>query len=229
MDTNKLKKFAQQARRLLLAQVKSKLSRVLAEGSLARRESAKAVKELEAQIAASSREQVIERVAYIWFNRFCALRFMDVNRYTRIGTVSPSEGFLQPEILMEAKQGHIDDEWKVDKNRVLGLLDGSLPSDDPQQEAYRVLLVAVCNAYHPLMPFMFERIADYTELLMPDDLLSDSSILTYTRQTLYPEACQDVEVIGWLYQFYLSEKKDEVFESLKKGKKITPANIPAAT
>ena len=228
-NTSALKKFAQNARRLLLEQVESKLAQVLANGSLARRESAKAVKELEEQIAASSREQVIERVAYTWFNRFCALRFMDVNRFTRIGTVSPSEGFQQPEILMEAKQGHIDDDWKVDKEQVLGLLDGTLPSTDPQQEAHRVLLVAVCNSFHSLMPFMFEKIADYTELLIPDDLLSDNSVLTEARNVLTPEACQDVEVIGWLYQFYISEKKDDVFAALKKGKKITPENIPAAT
>ena len=92
-----------------------------------------------------------------------------------------------------------------------------------------MLLVAVCNDYYSTMPFLFERIADYTELLMPDDLLSDSSILTATREALSEEACSDVEVIGWLYQFYISEKKDEVFAGLKKNKKVTPENIPAAT
>jgi hypothetical protein len=79
------------------------------------------------------------------------------------------------------------------------------------------------------MPFLFERIDDYTELLMPDDLLSGNSILAYTREAMTPDACEDVEVIGWLYQFYISEKKDAVFEGLKKNQKITPENIPAAT
>ena len=79
------------------------------------------------------------------------------------------------------------------------------------------------------MPFLFERIDDYTELLMPDDLLSGNSILAYTRDAMAPDACEDVEVIGWLYQFYISEKKDQVFADLKKNKKITPDNIPAAT
>jgi type II restriction/modification system DNA methylase subunit YeeA len=79
------------------------------------------------------------------------------------------------------------------------------------------------------MPFLFQRIDDYTELLMPDDLLSGNSILAYTREAMTPDACEDVEVIGWLYQFYISEKKDEVFDGLKKNKKITPENIPAAT
>ena len=231
MDTSKLKKFAQYARCSLIEQVSNKLKLVLAKDSVARRESAEAVKELEKQIQAHSKEQVIEKVAYIWFNRFCALRFMDVNRYTRIGVVSPAEGQFQPEILAEAKMGHID-ESMVDESarqRIFALLDGKTPSQDPQAEAYRLLVVAICNYWHGSMPFMFERIADFTELLMPDDLLSGNSILAYTREAMMPDVCEDVEVIGWLYQFYISEKKDEVFEGLKKNRKITPENIPAAT
>ncbi len=209
--------------------VSTKLSIILDTNSAARRENAKAVKELERKIFRTSEDQVIEKISYIWFNRFCALRFMDVNRYTSIGVVSPAKGFFQPEILMEAKQGHIDAGLNIDKDRVFGLLNETIPGPEPQQEAYRMLLVAVCNAYNKIMPFLFERIADYTELLMPDDLLSDSSILTATRAALSEEACADVEVIGWLYQFYISEKKDEVFAGLKKNKKVTPENIPAAT
>jgi type II restriction/modification system DNA methylase subunit YeeA len=209
--------------------VSTKLSIVLDTNSAARRENEKAVKELEKEISRTSENQVVEKVAYIWFNRFCALRFMDVNRYTSIGVVSPAEGLSQPEILMEAKQGHIDEGLRIDKGRVFGLLNETIPSPEPQQEAYRVLLVAVCNDYYSIMPFLFEKIADYTELLMPDDLLSDNSILTATREALSEEACADVEVIGWLYQFYISEKKDEVFAGLKKNKKVTPENIPAAT
>ena len=105
METSKLKKFAQYARRNLIDQVSSKLVLVLAEDSAARRESTAAVSKLEEQISEHGKEQVIEKIAYIWFNRFCALRFMDVNRYTRIGVVSPAEGQFQPEILAEAKWG----------------------------------------------------------------------------------------------------------------------------
>jgi hypothetical protein len=104
-----------------------------------------------------------------------------------------------------------------------------VPSQDPQGEAYRLLLVSVCNHWNRAMPFLFQRIDDYTELLMPDDLLSGTSILAYTREAMTPDACRDVEVIGWLYQFYISEKKDEIFAGLKKNQKITPENIPAAT
>lgn len=231
MDTSKLKKFAQYARRTLLDQVSGKLDVVLAPQSAARRERAQVVAELEKLISNSGREHVEERVAYTWFNRFCALRFMDVNRYTRIGIVSPAEGQFQPEILAEAKMGHIDEEMVPSqiRQKILDLLAGRAPSTDSQGEAYRLLVVAACNAWHQSMPFLFERIDDYTELLMPDDLLSGNSILAYTREAMTPDACEDVEVIGWLYQFYISEKKDAVFEGLKKNQKITPENIPAAT
>lgn len=231
MDTSKLKKFAQFARRTLGEQVGAKLALVLSEGSAARRESPAAVKKLEEAIKDHGKAWVTERVAYIWFNRFCALRFMDVNRYTRIGIVSPAEGQFQPEILLEAKMGHIDEEMVPAKTQqlVADLLAGKSPSHDPQGEAYRLLVVAACNAWHHAMPFLFERIDDYTELLMPDDLLSGNSILAYTREAMTPDACEDVEVIGWLYQFYISEKKDAVFEGLKKNQKIAPENIPAAT
>ena len=231
METAKLKKFAQFARRSLIEQVSAKLNLVLADGSAARREQPKAIVELEKQLHEHDREQVVERVAYTWFNRFCALRFMDVNRYTRIGVVSPAEGQFQPEILAEAKMGHIDEEMVSEKIRqqIFALLNGTLPSRDPQSEAYRLLVVAACNDFHRVMPYLFERIADFTELLMPDDLLSGNSILAYTREIMTPDVCGDVEVIGWLYQFYISEKKDKVFDDLKKNKKITPENIPAAT
>jgi hypothetical protein len=231
METSKLRKFAQFARRSLIEQVGAKLKLVLAQESAARRERLNAVQKLEEAIADQGKEQVIERVAYIWFNRFCALRFMDVNRYNRVGVVSPAEGQFQPEILADAKMGHVDEGMVPQQvgNKIYALLDGKAPSQDPQSEAYRLLLVAACNSWHGVMPFLFERIEDYTELLMPEDLLSGNSIFAYTREAMTPDACEDVEVIGWLYQFYISEKKDQVFEALKKSQKIAPANIPAAT
>ncbi len=270
METLKLKRFAQYARRTLIEQVSAKLKVVLTDNSVARRESIEAIRKLEEAIKLHGKGEVIERVAYIWFNRFCALRFMDVNRYTRISVVSPADpGQFQPEILAEAKMGHLDEEMVPEKTRqqIFDLLDGKAPSPDPQGEAYRLLVVAACNFWNKAMPFLFQRIDDYTELLMPDDLLSGNSILAYTREAMTPDACGEgkvksgkwevgsgkwevgskgqtshsslstshsyaaggVEVIGWLYQFYISEKKDEVFAGLKKNKKITPENIPAAT
>lgn len=231
MDTSKLKKFAQFARRALITQVSAKLESVVAENSAARREHPDAMRKLEAAIARDGEDQVIERVAYTWFNRFSALRFMDVNELGPVRVVSPAAGQFQPEILAEAKAGHMDEGRVPDRIReqARSLLDGRTPSADAQTEAYRLLIVAICNDLHKAMPFLFERIDDYTELLLPDDLLSNASILAYVREAMTPDICEDVEVIGWLYQFYISEKKDEVFAGLKKNKKITAENIPAAT
>lgn len=231
MDTSKLKKFAQFARRSLIGQVSAKLDSVLGEGAAARREHPEAMKKLEAAIARDGKGQVIERVAYIWFNRFSALRFMDVNDLNPIRVVSPLPGQFQPEILAEAKAGNIEGDRVPEKVRtqIRALLDGRTPSPDAQAEAYRLMLVAICNDWHRVMPFLFERIDDFTELLLPEDLLSNSSILAYTREAMTPDVCLDVEVIGWLYQFYISEKKDEVFAGLKKSVKISAENIPAAT
>ena len=215
----------------------SRLNLVLQPESMARREYGEAIAAIEEELGVrdqglGARERLVDRVAYVWFNRFCALRFMDVNRYTKIGVLSPAEGQFQPEILAEAKMGHIDEDLVADavvRDRIFALLNGTSPSPDPQTEAYRSLIVSVCNHFYKAMPYLFDRIANYTELLMPDDLLSGNSILAYTREAMTPDVCKDVEAIGWLYQFYISEKKDEVFDGLKKNRKITPENIPAAT
>ncbi|EAQ43723.1 hypothetical protein MED193_12668 [Roseobacter sp. MED193] len=226
MDTNALKKFAQSARNLLIEQVRSKLDLLLDPASPARREHPQAMKELDAAIARDGKAQLIEQVAYTWFNRFTALRFMDANGYTTVGVVSPAEGQTRPEILAEAMAGNLPEDAP---GSIAALLDGRTPSSDPQAEAYRLLLVHACNQWHGPMPFLFEELDDYTELLMPEDMLSQSSILAELRKVMTEDACQDVEIIGWLYQFYISEKKDQVFAGLKKNQKITAENIPAAT
>ncbi len=231
METSKLKRFAQYARRRLIDDISTKAGLVLDEESQARRENEEAVKSLENQIERHSIEQVVERVAYTWFNRFCALRFMDENRYSRISVVSPAAGESLPEILSAAKMGHIDEEYihEVIRKKVVDLLNEMVPSRNPQSKAYRLLLVAMSNYWHKTMPFLFQRINDYTELLIPDDLLSGNSILAFTREAMPPSACKNVETIGWLYQYYISEKKDRVFADLKKNRKINPESIPAAT
>jgi len=231
MDTNALKKFAQSARNLLIDQVTARLDMVLAEGAAARREHPKAIARLEAA-ANSNRAQVIEQAAYTWFNRFTALRFMDVTGLTNPRVVSPADGATRPEILAEAMAGNLPDRARPE---IAEYLNGTRPAHDGQAEAYRLLLIHACNEWHGAMPYMFERAdmldraEDYTELLMPDDLLSPDSILARLREVMTEEACQDVEIIGWLYQFYISEKKDQVFAGLKKNQKITAENIPAAT
>ncbi|NBK26602.1 MAG: class I SAM-dependent DNA methyltransferase, partial [Spirochaetia bacterium] len=231
MDTTALKNFAQKARVDLIHQVGAQLKLVLASDSLARREQEKAVRLLEGRIERKTREVVIEEVAYTWFNRFCALRFMDVNRYNSVGVVSPADVQTQPEILSDAKMGVFDEDVisAKTKEKVLDLLSGRLKSKDAQGEAYRLLLVSYCNHLHKTIPFLFEQITDYTELLLPANLLAINSILAECRTAMTPEACKDVEIIGWLYQYYISERKDEVFKNFKKGKKAGPREIPAAT
>ncbi|MDX0488818.1 BREX-1 system adenine-specific DNA-methyltransferase PglX [Sinorhizobium medicae] len=225
MDTNALKKFAQAARNLLIDQVTARLDMVLAEGAAARREHPVAIRELEAACA-KNRQQVIEQAAYTWFNRFTALRFMDATQLTNPRVVSPADGATRPEILAEATAGNLPERARAE---IADYLNGTRPAHDGQAEAYRLLVIHACNHWHGAMPFMFERAEDYTELLMPDDLLSPDSILARLRAVMTEEACQDVEIIGWLYQFYISEKKDQVFAGLKKNVKITAENIPAAT
>ncbi len=232
METSKLERFAKYARRYLLEQVANKLQQVIAVGSDARRYNPKQVQGLEDELKKiKDKNLLIDKVAYTWFNRFCALRFMDVNNYTRVNIISPLPGQFQPEILSEAKAGHIDKELvnSTNRQRVFDLLSGKETHPDPQTEAYRILIISTCNYYARIMPFLFEYIADWTELLMPDDLLSGNSILSFIREALTPGACKDVEVIGWLYQFFISEKKDEVNVGIRKGKKIQSSEIPAVT
>ena len=238
METAPLKNFATWARKELIREVTARIAAVLAPGSSERVEQAKAVAALEKAVTAAGgadkgRAAVADKVAYTWFNRIVALRFMDANGYTGIGVVSPQAGVEvgQPEILAEAKRGVIDTEIVCDAivKTVAALLDGTRASGDPQGEAYALLLEAYCNYWHKAMPFMFEREGDFTELLVPANLLADDSVFNRSVKVLTEEVCQDVEVIGWLYQFYISERKDEVFAGFKKNKKAGADEIPAAT
>ncbi|SDJ51513.1 BREX-1 system adenine-specific DNA-methyltransferase PglX [Salipiger marinus] len=230
MDTNRLKTFAQRTRIDLMGQVARKLDAVLAPESDARREAPEAIRTLEGRIREIGRQGVIEQVAYTWFNRFTALRYMDVNGYLTPMVVSPAVDRTRPEILDQAAAGAIPEHVRAPvATRIRGLLEGRAPSREPQVEAYRLLLVAACNDLNRVMPFLFEAIADYTELLMPNEFLAADGWVSRMREVMTEEACQDVEIIGWLYQFYISEKKDQVFAGLKKNQKITAENIPAAT
>lgn len=228
MNTNQLKRFAQSARTKLLSQVAARLDFVLHTDSAELREKTESLRRLQEVLNADGREQVVERVAYTWFNRFVALRFMDVNDYQPLGirVVTPKEGYTLPELLEEAKHGLIADELPVHRNEVMELLDGLKPSANPQNEAYKLLLTAACNHLNSIFPFLFERINDYTELLMPDDLISQYSILYELREGMEAADCKEVEIIGWLYQFYISELNDELISSKKSYKKeeLAPAS-----
>lgn len=228
MNTNALKKFAQEARRKLIEQVSSKLEYVLNTDSPELREKADQVRKLRETINMSSKAEVIDKVTYTWFNRFIALRFMDANEYQPIGirVLTPKDGYTLPELLDEAKQGHIPAELSVKKQHIFDLLHGKTPSANAQDEAYKELLIGACNHLNKVFPFLFERINDYTELLLPDDLTSELSIVQDIRDGMTVEDCSEVEIIGWLYQFYISEKNVELISSKKVYKKseLAPAS-----
>ena len=175
------------------------------------------------QINRKGFDQVMEEVAYTWFNRFIALRFMEVNGYlpTKIRVFTDSEGNFKPEILKEA----LTVELPVDKSRVMELLE-----KQDNEELYKMLLIAQCNELSNGLPDMFEVISNYTELLFPNNLLKEDSILGEMVNTIPEEDWTDaVQIIGWLYQYYNSELKDETFALLKKNVKISKERIPAAT
>lgn len=202
---------------------------VLSQDTSELRGRADTLQKLNEEIHRHGKEAVIDKVGYTWFNRLVALRFMDVNGYQPIGmsVVTPATSdHVSPQILTEAHSGNIPGELKVNKTLLFDILDGRQPSNNPDNEVYRMLLVAACNHLSHLFPFLFERIEDYTELLLPDDLTSPFSIVTDVVNGMAEEDCREVEIIGWLYQFYISEKKDEVFASKSAVKK---EDIPAAT
>ena len=229
MNTNSLKRFAREARIKLIDQVARKLEFVLSNTEpIFIDTNVSQIQSLKNKIQTQGKEHVIDTVAYTWFNRFMALRFMDANGYTSPKVVTPVVG-KSPEILQNALSGQIDENLKINRQRLNDLLDGKVVISDAQTEAYKMLLIASCNQWHTAMPFMFERISDYTELLLPDDLLSENSIITDIRNGMSDEDCGQEELIGWLYQFFIADKKDDVFEGLKKNIKITAENIPAAT
>ncbi|MEU4177533.1 BREX-1 system adenine-specific DNA-methyltransferase PglX [Streptomyces sp. NPDC026589] len=239
METAPLKSFAAWARTALIREVAARIAVVLAPASPERVEQRSAVAALEKAVKANGgddrgRAAVADKVAYTWFNRIIALRFMDANGYTGVNVVSPERGRKggQPEILAEAKRGNTDSTVVTNKRTVetvTSLLNGTRRSDDPQGEAYSLLLAECCRHWNGSMPFMFGREGDYTELLIPANLLADDSVLARAVTVLTEDVCKDVEVIGWLYQFYISERKAEVFAGFKKNKKAGAAEIPAAT
>ncbi|MCT2042111.1 BREX-1 system adenine-specific DNA-methyltransferase PglX [Pseudoclavibacter alba] len=239
METAPLKAFATSARVELLREIRARITAVLAQGSPERVENPGAVAKLETAVTAggggaAGQAHVADRVAYTWFNRIIALRFMDANGYTGIGVVSPAADQIgQPEVLSAAKRGQLDEEVvKRSGDVIRGLLNGTRKPRagvDAQAEAYELLLVAYCRHWHDKMPFMFEHEGEYTELLIPANLLAEDSVLSRSSKVLTADVCRDVEVIGWLYQFYISERKDEVFAGFKKNKKAGADEIPAAT
>jgi len=236
MNTNKIKTYAPKARRDFIAAVTRRAAKfgLTAKGSSPVREEGQLVfiegqpyprsvgaqrAKLAARIRQQGFQQVMEAAAYTWFNRFAAIRFMELHGYLdhSFRVLSHPGGGALPEILEQAQ--HVDLPG-LDRQRVIELkMDGTR-----DEELYRDLLLAQCHALHQAMPFLFERLDDETELLLPDNLLQTDSLIRELVTAIPEEDWQEIEIIGWLYQFYISEKKDQVI-----GKVVKSEDIPAAT
>ncbi len=235
VNTAALKTFAPAMRRQLLEAVGRKLDLLLNSQTPDTLSTyARQIAELREQ-EAKNREQLLEQVAYTWFNRLCALRYLDAKGWHPIGCkvlMPAAEGETQPELLKLMRAGNLPAGLQphVDESRLHGLLDGQIQTAitgaDPQGEVYRELILATCRSYHELLPNIFEGLDDASELLLPDDLLSEGSLPGAFRREISDEDFQDVESLGWLYQFYISEKKDEV---MARKKAVPTEDIPAVT
>ena len=237
MDKNAIKKFAVWARKELIERVSKKaLAYGITEhevynpdadsvnGLVLTAAQKKERKALIEQIFAKGYKQVMEEVAYTWFNRFCALRFMEVNGFlpslVRVFTNDKNE--FRPQLLTEALELDLPG---LDKQKIYELKEANA-----DEELYKYLLITQCNALNDELPRMFQRIEDYTELLFPDNLLREGSVIEQMITLIPEEDWQDaVQIIGWLYQYYNIEPKKEVFANLDKNIKIGKNDIPAAT
>ncbi|WP_320959713.1 BREX-1 system adenine-specific DNA-methyltransferase PglX, partial [Enterocloster bolteae] len=237
MDKNAIKKFAVWARTELIARVSLKGveygitednmvdanadsvgGKVLTADEKAQR------KALIAEINDKGYKQVMEEVAYTWFNRFSALRFMEVNGYipSHVRVFTDEENNFKPQIITEAIHLDLDG---LDMEKVYELKDA-----EKTEELYKYLLIVQCNALNKILPGMFQKIADYTELLLPDNLLREGSVIQQMIELIPEDDWKDaVQIIGWLYQFYNTEPKQEVDAKVKKGIKVIREDIPAKT
>lgn len=248
MDKGAIKKYAIWARKELIERVTQKAYQYgihednqiterieKVNGRLLTSEEQRQRRQLIAEVRVHGFETVMEEIAYTWFNRFAALRFMEVNGYlpTHIRVFTDDNGRFVPQILTEAV--HLELEG-LDREKVFAYIEAN-----EKDTLYKYLLIMQCNALGDILPDMFEKIADYTELLFPENLLREGSVIEQ-MVTLIPEADWNisvpdekgqpqgqVEIIGWLYQYYNTEPKDIVFANLKKNIKISKENIPAAT
>ena len=237
MDKNAIKKFAVWARRELIERVSQKAMQYGIEkdnivdaaadsinGKVLIETQKKQRRALISQINVKGYEEVMEEVAYTWFNRLIALRFMEVNGYlpTRVRVFTDEENNFKPQIIDEAL--HLDlDGLNMDKVY-------EFKNANQTEELYKYLLSTQCNALNSVLPGMFQRISDYTELLLPDNLLREGSVIEQMISSVPEEDWRDaVQIIGWLYQFYNTEPKQEVDTKVKKGIKVAKEDIPAKT
>lgn len=237
MDKNAIKKFAVWARTELIARVSLKgveygitednIEDANADsvgGKVLTVNEKKQRQALIAEIKDKGYKQVMEEVAYTWFNRFSALRFMEVNGYlpSHVRVFTDEENNFKPQIITEAIHLDLDG---LDMEKVYELKDA-----EKAEELYKYLLIMQCNALNKILPGMFQKIADYTELLLPDNLLREGSVIEQMIKLIPENDWKDAfQIIGWLYQFYNTEPKQEVDAKVKKGIKVIREDIPAKT
>ena len=170
-------------------------------------------------------KQVMEEVAYTWFNRFTALRFMEVNDYlpTKVRVLSSTNvGSTEPDMMKEALSLHLE----LDKEFIY-----ELKMNNESEELFKYLIIKHCNDLNRYMPFMFETIDDYTEILFPEGLLStDSFVRQMTNVDFIPESdWEEIEIIGWMYQYYNTEMNELVYDGNLSKKRVSKELLPAAT
>ena len=235
MNKNAIQKFAIWARKELIAQVSQRAyqygidesgfgdaSADTLNGRLLTAEEKSQRQELIKQIKEKGYKQVMEEVAYTWFNRFIALRFMEVNNYlpSHIRVFSDSTGAFKPEILSDVLHLELPG---LSREKVAEYIE----SNDTEG-LYHYLLLTQCNALNDSLPRMFEEMGGYTELLLPNNILKQDSVLGHMVADIPEEDWQDaVQIIGWLYQYYNDERKNEVI-NIYKGT-VKKDDIPAAT
>ena len=237
MNKNAIQKFAVWARTEMIAQVSQRAyqygitketygveNAVTVNGRALSTDEQRQRAELVQQIKTKGYDQVMEEVAYTWFNRFIALRYMEVNNYlpSHIRVFSDANGAFKPEILADVLHLELDG---LDKQKVAAYIEQNQTDD-----LYRYLLLTQCNALNAALPRMFERLGSYTELLLPNNILKADGILGHLVDDIPEEDWTDqVQIIGWLYQYYNEELKEETYALLKKNVKVTKERIPSAT
>ncbi|MGM9779275.1 MAG: SAM-dependent methyltransferase, partial [Prevotella sp.] len=245
MDTNRLKRFATEARNILMRGVVHRLTALgfLPDGSVTEEPQQQGGgatfmgdtvtqdfynkwQSLRRAVSERKIEEVAEEAAYTWFNRLVAIRIMVKN-----GLASPvleyeSDDILIPILVSEARQGRIPQMDDDSMRKLTALLD----DDSKTNEQFALLIVAYCHS-NPVINSCFGHISDYTEILLPANILTEGGFVHMLNNTEFisEDDFKSPELIGWLYQFYISEKKDDVFASFKKGKKAEAKDIPAAT
>jgi type II restriction/modification system DNA methylase subunit YeeA len=240
VDKNAIKKYAIWARRELIEKVTQKAQQFgIEEGKDADPDAdsingvllSDTQKEQRGALIEKTRQdvfqQVMEEVAYTWFNRFIALRFMEVNGYlpSHVRVFTDDNNQFHPQILTEAI--HLDFDG-LDMEKVYAMKEAN-----QDEELFKYLLIVQCNNLNSILPGMFQKIADYTELLLPDYLLREGSVIERMIAQIDEKdwdirAGGQIEIIGWLYQYYISEKHEKVVDTLH-GKVIKKDEVPAAT